>query len=76
MRLVANVIESGGRSPEPIQESTENEEVANETNRSPAPGSLREATTFAALLLRSVDGEFRVGLLGVSQERLVLGIDG
>jgi hypothetical protein len=66
-------MELNGRSAEPIQESTENEEVADTTNRSPAPRSLLETATLARLLLlRSINGEFRV----VFQEFLVLGVEG
>ena len=73
MRLVIATIELNGRSAEPMQESAENEEVADETDCSPAPRPLLEAATPATLLLlRSIDGEFRV----VFQELLVFGIEG
>jgi hypothetical protein len=71
------MIEPEGRAPEPIQESAENDEVADETNRLPAPGSLLEAASLATLLLlRNIDGEFRIELLVGFQELLVLRIDG
>ena len=55
-----------------MQESTEKEEVADQTNL-PAPS---ETAAFAALLLlRSIDGEFRVELLVGFQEFLVLGVE-
>lgn len=73
MRLVITTIELNGRSAEPIQETADNEEVAKTTDRSPAPRSLLEAATSALLLLlRSMNGEFRV----VFQELLVFGVEG
>ena len=70
---MVTTIELDGRSAEPIQESAENEEVAEATDGFPAPRPLLEATTPAPfLLLRSVDAEFRV----VLQELFVFGIEG
>ena len=55
-----------------MQESTENEEMADQTNL-PAPGETAAFATF--LLLRRVGGEFRVKLLVGFQELFVLGIE-
>lgn len=77
MQLVVTLIELDGRSPEPIQESTKNEEVTDATNHLPALGTLLEAAAFGTLLLlRNIGGEFRVELFVVFQERFALGIDG
>ena len=65
-------MELNGRPAEPIQESAKDEEVADETDRFPAPRPLLEAAPATVLLLRSINGEFRV----VLQELLVLGIEG
>ena len=75
---MASMIKLDGRTPDPVQESTENKEVANQTNCPPAGGPLREAAAFGTLLLllRSTDGELRIKLLVGSQEFLVLGING
>jgi hypothetical protein len=63
MQLVAFVMELDRRSPEPIEEGTDNEEMAGSTDHLPAPGPLLEAAAFAALLLlRGIDRELRVGL--------------
>jgi hypothetical protein len=67
-----------GASPEPIQESTEDEEMADTTDRLSAPSSLRKAAAFGTFLLlrRSTDCEFRVELLVVFQEVFILRIKG
>lgn len=70
------MIEPSGRSEKPIQEGTENEEVADAANRLPASAPLLEAATCVALLLlRSINGELRVELIVAFQEVFVLGID-
>lgn len=65
------------RAPEPIEESTENDEMTEATNHFPAPGPLLEAPAFAAfLLLRSIDCKFRVKSLVLFEELLILRIEG
>ena len=73
MHLVVTMVELNGRFAEPIQESADNEEVAEPTDGFPAPRPLLEAATPATfLLLRSINAEFRV----VLQELFVFGIEG
>ena len=73
MQLVVTTMELSGRSTEPIQESADNEEVAEATDGFPAPRSLLEAATPGTLLLlRSINAEFRV----VFQELFVFGVGG
>jgi len=75
---VVSTVQLDGGPPEPTQESTENEEMTDETDRLSAPGPLREAAAFATLglLRRSIDAEFRIESLAVFQEFFVLRIDG
>jgi len=75
---VVSVIEMDRGLPEPMEKSTQDEQVAEATDDLPGFGTLLEAASFVALLLlrRSIDSELRVGLLPVLQELLVLRIDG
>lgn len=73
LQLVAFIANVDRRSPEPIEESTEDNEMSEATNRLPAPGRLLETAAVAALLLlRSIDREFKVELLVIFQELLIL----
>ena len=66
-----------GRAHDPVQESTEKDEVADPTEYLPALGPFREAAAFDTLpLLRSIGGEFRVKLLVGSQKSFALRING
>jgi hypothetical protein len=76
MRLEAFVMEYGRGAPKPIEESRENDEMAEATNDLPAPGPFLEAAAPAFLLLRSICRESRVGVLVIIQELLILGIEG
>lgn len=64
--------------PEPIEESAEDEEMAEATKDLPAPGPLLEATAAfgGLLLLRSVDHGIRVQPFVILQELLALRIEG
>ena len=70
-----SMVKLDGRTPEPMQESTEDEEVADQTNP-PAPLSLRKTAAPATfLLLRNIYSELGVQLLVGFQELFVLRIE-
>ena len=65
------------RSPKPIEESTDDDEVPEATDDLPALGSLFEAATSSGLLLlRSIDRESRIEVLVIHQELLILRMEG
>lgn len=76
MGFRAVITEPERRSPEPIEESTEKEEMAETTNRLPAPRPLLEAAASAFLLLRSTNRESGIEVLVLVQELLILRIEG
>ena len=78
MQLVACAIKLDGRAPKPVEESSENDEMAKATNHLPASGPFLEtAATFGGLLLlRNIGSKFGIKLFAALHEFLIRRING